>query len=145
MADVLVPDRNGPGAVDPAHVDPAGRGRLVVADRAVERIAQAAASTVSGSVRTGSTDAVGGAVDAALRATALKRAYPTADCTRAGNRVRVQVEVAARWPVAAPDLAARVRHHVVDELTRLAGVVVDACDVTVATYVRNAPEVRRVR
>lgn len=143
MADTAVAG-TGRDDADAAAVD--GRGTLVVADRAVERIAWAAALAVPGSVRTGSTDsALGGAVDTVLKGTALNRAYPTTDCTRAGNRVRVRVEVAARWPVAAPDLAARVRDRVVDELTRLADVVVDACDVTVATYVRRVPETRRVR
>lgn len=142
MADVLAPAVLAPATVGG---EAGQRGSLVVADRAVERIARAAAAGVPGSVRTGSTDTLGGAVDAVLKDTALRRAFPTADCTRAGNRVRVRVEVAARWPVPAPALAARVRDQVVEELTLLAGVVVDACDVAVVTYVRDAPEVRRVR
>lgn len=117
------------------------RGTLVVADRALTRIARAAAGSVDGSVRTTRPGAgLGQAVD-----TVLNRAYPTADCTRAGTRVRLDVQVAARWPTPAPALADRVRTRVVEELSRLAAVVVDSCDVTVAEYVRQAPDTRRVR
>ncbi|PRY13033.1 Asp23/Gls24 family envelope stress response protein [Kineococcus rhizosphaerae] len=120
---------------------PEDRGTLVVADRALTRIARAAAGAVEGSVRTSRPRAgLGQAVD-----TVLNRAYPTAACTRAGNRVRLDVQVAARWPTPAPALADRVRTSVVAELSRLAAVVVDACDVTVAEYVRQAPDMRRVQ
>ncbi|GAA0297790.1 Asp23/Gls24 family envelope stress response protein [Kineococcus aurantiacus] len=130
---------------DAPAADPGTRGRLVVTDRAVVQIARAAAGSVSGSVRADrSRVTLGAAVDSALD-TVRQRTYPTAECTRAGNRVRVSVQVAARWPVPAPDLAARVRSGVVEELSRLAGVVVDACDVTVAEYVHARPERGRVR
>ncbi|WP_432572093.1 Asp23/Gls24 family envelope stress response protein [Kineococcus sp. SYSU DK005] len=127
--------------------DPGQRGRLTVADRVAQRLAQAAAAEVPGSVRT-DRDRSGGGVGAAVGSAvggALGRAYPSADCTLAGNRVRVRVRVAAAWPVPAPDLAARVREQVTGRLTRLGGLVVDACDVTVATYVHEVRESRRVQ
>ncbi|WP_432544016.1 hypothetical protein [Kineococcus sp. SYSU DK002] len=135
--------------------DPGDRGRLVVADRVVVRVAAAAAAAVPGSVRTqdaradrtGADRSVGTRVGTAVGTavdSVLNRSYPVAECTRAGNRVRVGVQVAAQWPTPAADLAARVRAEVVDQLSRLAGVVVDSCDVTVADYVRSRPQDRRV-
>ncbi|WP_432513212.1 hypothetical protein [Kineococcus sp. SYSU DK001] len=135
--------------------DPGDRGRLVVADRVVVRVAAAAAATVPGSVRTRDADAARTGADRSVGArvgarvgtavdSVLNRSYPVAECTRAGNRVRVGVQVAAQWPTPAADLAARVRTEVVDQLSRLAGVVVDSCDVTVADYVRSRPRGGRV-
>lgn len=138
------------GATDPGRPDAAERGRTDVADRVAERIATRAAADVPGSVRTGggtgggsgTTDqvrkAVGGAVD-----DVLGRSLPSVDCTRAGDRVRVHVHVAAVWPVPAAELAAAVRDHVRDQLAHLGGYTVDACDVTVDRYVLPQRDTRR--
>lgn len=126
----------------PTPRDSAERGRTDVADRVAERIATRAATDVPGSVRTGTgtasasstaeqaRKAVGGAVDSVLG-----RSLPSVDCTRAGDRVRVHVHVAATWPTPAADLAAAVRDHVRERLSHLGGYTVDACDVTVDRYV----------
>ncbi|MEZ0494647.1 hypothetical protein AB2L28_20615 [Kineococcus sp. TBRC 1896] len=133
------------------------RGRTDVADRVAQRIATRAATEVPGSVRTGAGTArtggngsstaeqarkvVGGAVDSVLG-----RGLPAVDCTRAGDRVRVHVHVAAVWPTPAADLAAAVRHHVRSRLQHLGGYTVDACDVTVDRYVLPHHDTgRRVR
>lgn len=133
MADVLA------GVLAP----PAERGRLVVSERAVARIAEAAA-LVPGTRRTGSAHprtaaaAVSGVVDSVLG-----RSYPDVDCTVAGHRARVQVEVAAVWPHPAPAVAARVQTAVADALTTYAGMTVDDVSVVVATYLSDRPEPTR--
>lgn len=120
------------------------RGRTDVADRVAERIATHAASEVPGSVRTGSGSSSGGASSTAEQArkavggavdSVLGRSLPNVDCTRAGDRVRVHVHVAAVWPTPAAELASAVRDHVRGQLNRLGGYTVDACDVTVDRYV----------
>lgn len=103
-----------------------------MADRAVGRIAEAAAR-VPGTGRT--TGVVGGV---------LGRNYPEVSCTVAGRRVRVRVEVAALWPHPAPEVAARVRTSVRSALVDLADMVVDDVTVLVADYLDEAVTVRRV-
>jgi uncharacterized alkaline shock family protein YloU len=123
--------------------DAGTRGRTDVADRVAERIATHAAAEVRGSTRTGngSGAAATGTADQARKAVSgavdsvLGRSLPSVDCTRAGDRVRVHVHVAAVWPTPAADLAASVRDHVRSQLQRLGGYTVDACDVTVDRYV----------
>jgi len=119
--------------------DEAGRrGSLTVADRAVERIAQAAVLSVPGVARATET---AGTVESALG-----RAYPRIDCDIAGDRVRVEARIATRWPLPAAAVAEQVRQHVTDRLQELADVRVDGIVVTVAKVVRpEAPERRRVQ
>ncbi|MFI5937906.1 Asp23/Gls24 family envelope stress response protein [Actinoplanes sp. NPDC051494] len=115
--------------------DPGERGTLVIKDRAVQRIAEAAALSVTGVVPSAqSTNSVNAA---------LGRAYPRVDCEIAGDRVRAEVAVVGRWPVSAPHLGAQVRQTVTDQLQTLAGLRVDAVDVTIARIVRVAAPVRR--
>ncbi|WP_369054244.1 Asp23/Gls24 family envelope stress response protein [Kineococcus terrestris] len=115
---------------------PEQRGRLVVHDRVVQRIAEAAAAGVPGTTRTGGTGSGGaGARVAGALDTVLGRAYPSVDCTVAGHRARLRVQVAAVWPHPAAQVAAAVRDAVRDAVTALAATTVDAVEVTVATYV----------
>ncbi len=104
----------------------------------MQRIAEAAALAVPGVAPAGqSTHKLN---------TALGRSYPRVDCEVAGSRVRADVEVVGRWPVSAPQLGAQVRQAVTDQLQRLAGLRVDAVDVTIANIVRvTAPARRRVQ
>lgn len=115
--------------------DPGERGALVIKDRAVQRIAEAAALGVSGVVPS---DETTGAVGAALG-----RSYPRVDCDVAGGRVRAEVAIAGRWPAPMAELGAEVRAAVTDQLQNLAGLRVDAVDVTIAKVVRSGEAPRR--
>ena len=115
--------------------DPGVRGNLIIKDRAVQRIAEAAALTVPGVVPAAqSTNTLNAA---------LGRAYPRVDCEVAGGRVRAEVEIVGLWPTPAPQLGAQVRQTVTDQLQRLAGLRVDAIDVTIAKMIRAAAAPRR--
>jgi len=118
--------------------DPGERGSLIIRDRAVQRIAAAAALAVPGVVPAGqSTNSLNAA---------LGRAYPRVGCDVAGGRVRAEVEIVGRWPTSAPELGAQVRQAVTDQLRALAGLRVDAVDVTIAKIVRvTAAPPRRVQ
>lgn len=115
--------------------DPGERGSLIIKDRAVQRIAEAAALGVPGVVPAGRSPN-------ALNA-ALGRAYPRVDCDVAGGRVRAEVEIVGLWPVSAPQLGARVRKAVTDRLQELAGLRVDSVDVTIAKIVQVVTAPRR--
>ena len=133
MAETLAPER----------VDAGERGRLVVSERAVSRIVEAAA-TVPGTLRTsnaGSRSAAAAVSD--VVDSVLGRSYPDVDCTVAGHRARVRVEVAAVWPVPAPQVAARVQQAVTEALDRYAGMTADDVSVVVATYVTDQPDSTR--
>ena len=115
--------------------DPRERGNLIIKDRAVQRIAEAAALSVPGVVPAAqSTNTLNAA---------LGRAYPRVDCEVAGGRVRAEVEIVGLWPTPAPQLGAQVRQTVTDQLQRLAGLRVDAVDVTIAKMIRTAAAPRR--
>ncbi len=116
--------------------DEAGkRGSLVIKDRAVHRITEAAALQVPGvATAAESTSTVGAA---------LGRAYPRVDCDIAGGRVRAHVEVVGLWPTPAARLGADVRDAVTEQLQRLAGLRVDAVDVSIAKVVRATASRRR--
>jgi len=114
------------------------RGSLDVKDKAVERIAQAAVSEVSGVIAAG--EATG------TIATALGRAYPRVEVHVAGRRARVHIDIVTAWPRPAADVAAAVRDHVADRLHALADLEVDVVDVAVAKVVRpTTPDMRRVQ
>ena len=137
MADFNTPGRAAP-ATGTDVLEPGERGTLVIKDRAVQRIAEAAALSVAGVVPAAqSTNALN---------TALGRAYPRVDCEIAGGRVRAEVTVVGLWPSSAPRLGAQVRQTVTEQLEVLAGLRVDTVDVTIAKIVRvAAPQPRRVR
>lgn len=121
---------------DAGHLDdPGGRGRTVVADRVVERIATIAAREVTGVTQVGS----------ALERV-VGRQYPKADAKVAGDRARISVEIAVAWPTSLADVTARVRETVRARLGELAGLQVDTVDVTAAKVVHDdAPTPRRVQ
>lgn len=115
--------------------DPGRRGSLQIKDRAVQRIAEAAALSVAGVAPADkSTNAVNNA---------LGRGYPRVDCDVAGGRVRAELEIVGVWPTSAPLLAGQVRDTVTDQLERLAGLTVDAVDVTIAKVIRVSAAPRR--
>lgn len=106
--------------------DPGRRGRLHVADRALQRIAVRAAEGVDG-VLPAAVGRVAGLLGSGL---------PAVELERAGRHVRVQVDVAIRWPAPAPRVTAQVRDAVSAQVARTAGLVVDAVSVTVRDVVR---------
>lgn len=115
--------------------DPAQRGRLVIADGVVERIATIAAGEVEGVVRAGS--GLG---------QVLGHRYPKANATVAGNSARIEVEIAIAWPHPLGQVCRRVRDEVRDRVTELVGLKVDAVDVTAAKVMHAPePEQRRVQ
>lgn len=129
------PDGHFSTAASPELDDPGRRGSLLIKDRAVQRIAEAAALSVTGvAPAEKSTNAVNAA---------LGRSYPRVDCDVAGGRVRAELEIVGVWPTPAPLLAAQVRDTVTDQLERLAGLRVDAVDVTIAKVIRVSAAPRR--
>ena len=129
------PGKDPEGPTDTGIDEPGTRGSLVIKDRAVQRIAEAAALRVPGVVPAEHSTSTLGA--------ALGRAYPRVDCDVAGGRVRADVEIVGLWPTPAAHLGAQVRTAVTDQLQRLAGLRVDAVDVTIAKIVRVAAPARR--
>jgi uncharacterized alkaline shock family protein YloU len=116
--------------------DEAGRrGSLVVKDRVVERIAEAAAVRVPGVAPAAAGTSTVGA--------ALGRGYPRVDCDVAGGRVRAHVEIVGLWPTPAARLGAQVRAAVAADLHHLVGLRVDAVDVSIAKVVRATTAPRR--
>ncbi|MGL5912210.1 MAG: Asp23/Gls24 family envelope stress response protein [Phycicoccus sp.] len=111
------------------------RGRTVVENRVVERIAARSCLDVTGVVRAGSDlDRLVG------------RRLPSASATVAGHRARLALEVAVTWPTPLADVAAQVRDHVAATVGDLAGLDVDAVDVEVARMVTTgAGDGRTVR
>lgn len=109
------------------------RGRTVIADRVVQRIAAAAAAEIETVV-----DSRGGL------GRLVRGRLPSAEAVVAGTTSRISVEVGATWPTPLPVLAARVRDHVSERVHTLAGVEVTAVDVTVADVVHSAAPSRRV-
>lgn len=130
------------------------RGSLVLKDRVVQRIAEAAATGVPGVAPAGgpssgsSSSSVGDVVSSVGSAvgSALSRDYPRVEVVVAGARVHARVEVVGLWPVPAPSLAGAVRTAVASQLQSLAGMRVDGVDVEIAKYVHpTTPERSRVR
>lgn len=114
--------------------DPGARGRLDLSTRAVERIAEASALRAQGVLRQGATFGHG---------------LPKAKAHLAGQRVRLNVEIAAEWGHPLTELAAEVRGGVARTVTELTGLVVDAVSVDISavelpTTKRSVPSPRRV-
>lgn len=99
-----------------------GRGRTVIADRVLERLAARIALEVPGVFR----HSRGPDVLAPLTAS-----LPRADAEAAGERVLLGLQLAVAWDVAALDVAAQVRSRVRDRLSQVTGKLVDRVDVTI--------------
>ena len=114
--------------------DVSSRGVLRIADRVVEKVARAAVLGVPGIAPVAATAGTVGKV--------LGRAYPQIACARAGDRARVQLEVALVWPHPAASVARAVCEAVTDQLLALAGVHVDEVRTTVTRIVDPADVAR---
>jgi len=111
-------------------------GSLTIADRALTRITRQVTLDVPG-VAPDTTSTV---------ERTLGRGYPRVQWQRAGNRARVEVEVAILWPVSAAHVAATIQATVRRELERIAGQDVAAVSVAVREVVRpHEAAVARVR
>lgn len=117
------------GAAGAQSADPGQRGRLAIAARVVERIATTEATSVRGVATTGST-----------LAQVVGRHYPKASAEVAGGRARVDVDVAIVWPFSLAEVTAAVRTVVNSRVRGLAGLEVDAVNVTAAKIVHTEPE-----
>ena len=115
-----------------------GRGTLTIAERALNRIARQVTLEVPGVAP----EDTAGSVERSLG-----RQYPRVHWQRAGNRARVEVEVAITWPASAAQVSADVQTALQRELERLAGQDVDRVSVAVREVVRGASvrPVARVR
>lgn len=102
--------------------EPGQRGSLEVRDRVVERLAQRAALDTPGVTPRG-----------AKLAGLSGRELPRVQVQVKGGRVRAAVELAVAWPTPCTTVAAAVRSEVTTVLRDLAGLGVDAVDVTVST------------
>lgn len=126
MADAPVDD-----AAVTTTADDAVRGTLTVADRAVQRIAEAAAQVP------GTTRACTGAL--------AGRDLPRASAHVQGTWARVDVDVALAWPAPAAATARRVRDAVTADLDRWAGLRARVDVHLVAVQAAEVPTRERVR
>src|SRR4051794_14458373 len=113
----------------PALAEPAQRGRLDIAERAVERIATQVASQVSGVADVGST-----------LERAVGRQYPKASAQVAGDRATLDLEIAVAWPAPLAGVTGTVREQVRSRLYELAGLHLDAVNVVAAKVVHMDTE-----
>lgn len=98
----------------------AERGRLVIADAALEHTARTAAHRARGVVRRGgSLQRLAG------------RSAPGVELRRSGDRLRVRVSVGLAWPEPVAEVARTVRDDVAATVARVSGMTVEAVDVTV--------------
>lgn len=120
---------------DAKSTDASTRGRLVIDDRVVERIATLAAQEVAGVARSGS-----------MLGSLVGRRYPVSDAHTAGGHTTVSVELAVVWPTPLGSVARQVRDHVHERLRSLTALTVDSVDVTAAKIVHaEADEKGRVQ
>lgn len=115
--------------------EPEQRGSLHIAEKVLERIATQSAREVDGVAPT---------TGAGLRALVSSR-LPRASVRTAGGQTRVSVDIAARWPEPAWDVAADVRAQVQSNVLAMTGRDVRAVDVSVHDVVHVAASERRVR
>jgi uncharacterized alkaline shock family protein YloU len=92
---------------------------LEISSRAVERIAEVAARRVGAVVRQPAT---------------FGRGLPNATAKVAGQHVRLDVDVVVRWDRPLPETAAAVRSLVVERISELTGLVVDAVAVHIVAF-----------
>lgn len=121
----------------PQQIDPARRGRTVIADRVVERIADSAVREVGPVARWDGGSGVSKYVT---------RSLPRVRATVAGQRARVSAQVAIVWPTPLDHAAAQIRDHVRARVQALSGLTVDAVDVRIMNIVvEDDSELRDLR
>lgn len=110
-----------------AKSDAAGRGKLVMAAKVVEKIAAQAASEVSAAGGTsGGVFGIGAKADLSAR--------PNVDVHLSGRTATVDVAVAVAYPTSIRKATDRVRRHIIDRVGALAGVQVTRVDIDVTAF-----------
>ncbi|TDD51508.1 Asp23/Gls24 family envelope stress response protein [Kribbella antibiotica] len=108
-----------PGVSGPSAIAFGGdRGRLEIAQRAVERIVEITARRHPAVSR---------------QSAVLRRGLPKARAVVAGQRVRVSLETAITWPHPLAETAADLREAITSAVEDLTGLGVDRADVTITT------------
>jgi uncharacterized alkaline shock family protein YloU len=121
-------------ADDGPAVDPGSRGELTVRDKAAQRVAVHAARLTDGvHQHSGGLDKITG------------RELPRATVAIAGDRARVQVNIAVAWPEPAVVVGAAVQRNVVDALRDYAALTVDRVDVSVDAVLPATAPTRTVQ
>lgn len=100
--------------------DPSDRGSLELTPRTVTRIAEQSALQVRHVVRR----------SAGLNRLVGRSSLPRVSASIDRDRVRLDLDVAVRWPCPLEDVAVEVRDHVAAETARLTGLNVRSADVT---------------
>lgn len=117
--------------VEPA--PPAARGRTVIAQRVLEKIASQAAVEISAAGgRSGGMLGLGGRVDLEAR--------PSATVQLSGQTATVAVSVGVSYPSPLKTVGDDIRRHVADRVDRLTGITVRRVDVEIAWLVNTTTE-----
>lgn len=72
-----------------------------------------------------------------------RSSFPKIDSQVAGNRIRVRIDIAVRWPVDAATVARTVRSTVTRALEQMTGLIVDGVDVHIPEFVRDTEQAPR--
>lgn len=110
--------------------DAEARGQLTVADRVVEKVAARAVTEVDGAV--GAPPTLLGQPLGRTRADTPARTSATVD----GEVVSVEVSMGVEYPRSVREVAAAVRHHLMERIGELTGLRVAEVDIEVARLVR---------
>ncbi len=125
--------------VEPPAATPAERGRLMIHDRVVEKVAARAATEVeraTGAPRTVLGRTLG-------RATEDSAVRTSADVD--GDLVTVTVSIAVEWPTPVREVAAEVRRRIVQRIEEIVGLQVVEVDIDVPTLLTRRTPPPRVR
>lgn len=104
---------------------PGARGRLEIAPKAIEKLAERAALDIA---------------EVAHRGTTFGRGLPKATSHTVGTRVRLGLQLAVCWGRPLPEVAAATRAHVATTVAELTGLTVELVDVEItAVLPRSLP------
>lgn len=107
--------------------EPSQRGRLVIRDKVVQTIAEAAALEIRSVIRTSSPF------------NPLSRSLPSAAVTLTPSSARVAVSIATMFDRPLFEVAAEVRDHVAETVTRLTAMAVDVVNVEITSVGTTQP------
>lgn len=134
-ADLTAPGRVRPAPSPPPAVAPRQRGRLVLAERVVEKIAGQAASEVgTASGRTGGVLGIGG----------RETARPDVDVELSADSADLSLTIGVAYPTSIRAAAQQVREHVTRKVEALTGVDVRRVDIDVTSVTTDVAATRRV-
>ncbi len=125
--------------VEPPAATPAERGRLLIHDRVVEKVAARAATEVERATGTPRT-VLGRTLGRATEDSAVRT---SADVD--GDLVTVTVSIAVEWPTPVREVAAEVRRRIVQRIEEIVGLQVVEVDIDVPTLLTRRTPPPRVR